>query len=113
MLEPLCGYLLLAERMFSRLYASDTDPVSYLADARAFGTTFADPLLRRRAFPNDRDPARRLRVGFVSGGSDGSPNIIPSECRIGGTARSYSPAVRDTIERRLREIADLIVQRKA
>lgn len=49
-----------------------------------------------------------VSVGFVSGGSDGSPNIIPSECRIGGTARSYSPAVRDTIERRLREIAESV-----
>lgn len=49
-----------------------------------------------------------VSVGYVVGGSPGSPNIIPSECTIGGTARSYSPLVRDTIERRLREIADAV-----
>lgn len=56
-----------SNRLFGKLYANGYDPVDYLADARAFGATFADPLLRRRPFVNDRDPNRRLRVGFVSG----------------------------------------------
>ncbi|GJD54427.1 tetratricopeptide repeat protein [Methylobacterium dankookense] len=56
-----------SNRLFSRLYANAYDPAEFIADARAFGTTFADPLLRRRPFTNDREPGRRLRVGFVSG----------------------------------------------
>ncbi|MGK9230563.1 amidohydrolase [Inquilinus limosus] len=47
-----------------------------------------------------------ISVGHVSGGSIGSPNIIPPEVVVAGTARSYSPKVRDTIERRLRETAE-------
>lgn len=46
-----------------------------------------------------------LSVGHLGGGSPGSPNIIPAQVAIGGTARSYSPQVRDTLERRLRETA--------
>ena len=55
-----------SNRLFAKLYA-DVPPAELLEDARAFGRRFADPLLRRRPFPNDRDPGRRLRVGFVSG----------------------------------------------
>jgi len=47
-----------------------------------------------------------ISVGHVSGGAIGSPNIIPSEVVVAGTARSYSPKVRDTLERRLREVAE-------
>ena len=46
-----------------------------------------------------------VSVGAVSGGDFGSPNIIPSEVRVAGTARSYKPKVRDLMERRLNEIA--------
>lgn len=46
-----------------------------------------------------------LSVGHVAGGSAGSPNIIPAEVTVGGTARSYSHAVRDLLERRLEETA--------
>ncbi len=56
-----------SNRIFARMYATDSSPRDQLADARAFGERFAAPLLRRRPFPNDRDPERRLRVGFVSG----------------------------------------------
>ncbi|MGV7033171.1 tetratricopeptide repeat protein [Methylobacterium symbioticum] len=56
-----------SNRLFSRLYANDYNPVEYITDARAFGSTFADPLLRNRPFVNDRDPDRRLRIGIVSG----------------------------------------------
>lgn len=56
-----------SNRIFARMYAPHSTPLDQLADAKAFGERFADPLLRRRPFPNDRDPGRRLRVGFVSG----------------------------------------------
>ena len=56
-----------SNRLFTKLYAPDLTPEACFADAQAFGHRFADPLLRDRPFPNDRDPERRLRVGFVSG----------------------------------------------
>jgi len=46
-----------------------------------------------------------ISVGAIEGGSFGSTNVMPAEIRIGGTARSYLPAVRDTMERRMRELA--------
>jgi amidohydrolase len=46
-----------------------------------------------------------ISVGSIAGGDPGSPNIIPSRVTISGTARSYKPAVRDLMERRLTEIA--------
>jgi protein O-GlcNAc transferase len=55
-----------SNRLFAKLYAAHVPPEEYYADAVAFGERFADPLLRRRPFPHDRDPDRRLRVGFVS-----------------------------------------------
>jgi hippurate hydrolase len=46
-----------------------------------------------------------VSVGSIMGGDAGSPNIIPSEVVVTGTARSYKPKVRDLMERRLGEIA--------
>jgi hippurate hydrolase len=46
-----------------------------------------------------------LSVGHLAGGTYGSPNVIPSDVMVRGTARSYSPAVRDLLERRMGEIA--------
>ena len=56
-----------SNRLFCKLYRQEHDSDDYLADASAFGRSFADPLLRRRPFRNDPTPERRLRVGFVSG----------------------------------------------
>jgi protein O-GlcNAc transferase len=56
-----------SNRLFAKLYSADVPPEGYAADAFAYGRRFADPLLRRRPFANDRDPDRPLRVGFVSG----------------------------------------------
>ncbi|WP_187276087.1 tetratricopeptide repeat protein [Methylobacterium sp. WL116] len=56
-----------SNRLFTKLYSADYTAEERFADAQAFGLRFADPLLRRRPFANDRDPERRLRVGFVSG----------------------------------------------
>ena len=46
-----------------------------------------------------------LSVGSIQGGSPISPNVMPSELTITGTARSYTPAVRDLLERRIKELA--------
>jgi amidohydrolase len=47
-----------------------------------------------------------ISVGHIAAGSANSPNVVPSELTISGTARSFSDAVRDLLERRLGELAD-------
>ncbi len=51
-----------------------------------------------------------LSVGHIAAGTYGSPNVIPSEVLIRGTARSFSPDVRKLLERRLAEVADGIAK---
>ncbi|ONG58330.1 amidohydrolase [Pseudoroseomonas deserti] len=51
------------------------------------------------------DPAV-ISVGAIAGGAFGSTNVMPAEIRIGGTARSFTPEVRDTMERRMKELAE-------
>jgi amidohydrolase len=51
-----------------------------------------------------------LSVGHIQAGTFGSPNVIPSEVLIRGTARSFSPSVRSLLERRLAEVAAGIAQ---
>ncbi|WP_270933138.1 M20 aminoacylase family protein [Falsiroseomonas oryzae] len=46
-----------------------------------------------------------LSVGSIQGGSPVSPNVMPAELTITGTARSYTPSVRDILERRIGELA--------
>ena len=46
-----------------------------------------------------------ISVGAIEGGSFGSTNVMPAKMRIGGTARSYLPEVRDLMERRIAELA--------
>ena len=46
-----------------------------------------------------------ISVGHIAAGTAEAPNVIPSRATVTGTARSFSPDVRDTIERRLGEIA--------
>src|SRR5947207_10804047 len=46
-----------------------------------------------------------LSVGHIAAGSAGSPNVIPSDVLISGTARSFSSAGRALRERRLVELA--------
>jgi amidohydrolase len=45
-----------------------------------------------------------LSIGYISGGAWGSPNVIPSEVTIRGTARCYLPETRAVFERRLAEL---------
>ena len=51
-----------------------------------------------------------VSIGSIHGGDPKSPNIIPSTIEVTGTARSYTPDVRDTLERRLGEIARIQAQ---
>lgn len=46
-----------------------------------------------------------LSVGHIQAGAPDAPNVIPSQALVLGTARSYSPEVRDLLERRLTEVA--------
>jgi hippurate hydrolase len=46
-----------------------------------------------------------LSVGSIQGGSPISPNVMPAELTITGTARSYTAEVRDLLERRIVELA--------
>ncbi len=46
-----------------------------------------------------------ISVGHISAGSADSPNVVPSELLISGTARSFSDAVRDLLEQRLAALA--------
>ncbi len=46
-----------------------------------------------------------LSIGHISGGNAKSPSVMPASMFVTGTARSFSPAVRDTLERRLEELA--------
>lgn len=46
-----------------------------------------------------------LSVGAIHGGSPLSLNVMPAELVVGGTARSYKPEVRATLERRIGELA--------
>lgn len=46
-----------------------------------------------------------ISVGHIHGGTFDSPNIIPASVMIRGTARSFSPDVRDILEKRIGELA--------
>ncbi|WP_206931067.1 M20 aminoacylase family protein [Roseococcus thiosulfatophilus] len=46
-----------------------------------------------------------LSVGSIQGGSPISANVMPAEMTVTGTARSYTPAIRDLLERRIGELA--------
>jgi amidohydrolase len=46
-----------------------------------------------------------ISVGHVAGGSAISPNVMPAEMTVAGTARCYSKATQQVIERRMAELA--------
>lgn len=46
-----------------------------------------------------------ISVGHIAAGDYNSPNIIPSEVVIRGTARTYTPETRDTVERMIGALA--------
>jgi metal-dependent amidase/aminoacylase/carboxypeptidase family protein len=47
-----------------------------------------------------------ISVGYIGGGDYGAPNVIPQQVTVRGTTRCFSDAVRDIMERRLRELAE-------
>ncbi|UYN94974.1 MAG: amidohydrolase [Enhydrobacter sp.] len=51
-----------------------------------------------------------LSVGHIHAGTFGSPNVIPSDVLVRGTARSYTAEVRNLLERRLGEVAAGLAQ---
>ncbi len=46
-----------------------------------------------------------ISLGHIFAGDFHAPNIIPSEVVVRGTSRSYKPAIRDLLEKRLTELA--------
>jgi hippurate hydrolase len=46
-----------------------------------------------------------ISVGSIQGGSPISSNVMPATLEVTGTSRSYSPAIRDLLERRIGELA--------
>ncbi|MGY8961428.1 MAG: amidohydrolase, partial [Alphaproteobacteria bacterium] len=57
---------------------------------------------------NDPLDTAVISLGHIAGGDPGALNIIPSEVKIGGTARSFSTKARELMERRIPEIANAI-----
>ncbi len=49
-----------------------------------------------------------LSVGSIEGGSPLSSNVMPAAITVTGTSRSYTPAVRDLLERRMGELAQAL-----
>lgn len=75
-----------------------TDPTQ---PAAAF-VTATQGIIGRNVSPQH---AAVVSVGHIAAGAYGSPNVIPAEVTVRGTARSYTPADRDLLERRLGELA--------
>ncbi|HWX48934.1 MAG TPA: M20 aminoacylase family protein [Roseomonas sp.] len=49
-----------------------------------------------------------LSVGHISGGTFGSPNVMPAKIVVRGTARYFRPEAQAVIKRRLRELAEML-----
>jgi hippurate hydrolase len=47
-----------------------------------------------------------VSIGHVAGGERESANIIPAKVMVAGTARSYRPEVRDTLQREITRLAE-------
>jgi amidohydrolase len=56
------------------------------------------------------DPMKTAVVSVCMFNSGTAFNIIPATASLGGTARTFDPAVRDLVERRIAEIADGIAR---
>jgi amidohydrolase len=67
----------------------------------------AQTIIGRNVTPTD---AAVISVGHIHAGATGAPSVIPAQVLVKGTARSFKPAVRDLLERRLRELALGIAQ---
>lgn len=66
-LERIPGATQIASNLlFAVHFDPELSPEAIFAEHVAFGRTFAEPLRWQRAFPHNRDPERRLRIGYVS-----------------------------------------------
>ena len=52
--------------LLTMVYASSVSPEELAEASRQFGERIADPLIRKRPFQNNRNPNRKLRIGYVS-----------------------------------------------
>jgi predicted O-linked N-acetylglucosamine transferase (SPINDLY family) len=52
--------------LLTMVYAASATPEDIAETAFEFGRNIADPLLRARPFKNNRNPDRRLRIGYIS-----------------------------------------------
>ncbi len=52
--------------LLTMVYAASATPEDIAETAFEFGRNVADPLLRTRPFSNDRNPDRKLRIGYIS-----------------------------------------------
>jgi len=46
-----------------------------------------------------------VSVGSITGGDPNSPNVMPARITLTGTCRTFRESMRDTVERRMRELA--------
>jgi hippurate hydrolase len=46
-----------------------------------------------------------ISVGHIAGGNAESPNVMPAELTVSGTARCFNDGVREVLERRMNELA--------
>ena len=46
-----------------------------------------------------------ISVGYIAGGDANSPNVMPSQLTVSGTARCFNDAMRDLLSRRMEELA--------
>lgn len=51
-----------------------------------------------------------LSVGYAESGARGAPNVMPAEFAIGGVCRTFDAAVRQTLQDRIRQIAESVAQ---
>ena len=58
--------LIYSNILMAMIYAASIPPQELAATAREFGERIADPLRRQRPFVRDKDPERKLRIGYVS-----------------------------------------------
>jgi predicted O-linked N-acetylglucosamine transferase (SPINDLY family) len=66
--DPAGAMALEQQRLMGMLYLSEVDAATMRAEYARWNERYAAPLARqRRSHGNDRDPARRLRLGYVSG----------------------------------------------
>lgn len=99
--------------LFALNYCSRLDTKAIFAEHRRWAQLHADPLLEHRGYDNERDAAKRLRVGYVSPDFRSHSVAFFLEPLLASHDRSqfevycYSNVARpDAITDRLRELAD-------